>query len=479
MMEPNKSRAARVLLINGNRMKPPVGPLGLELVAEALGRRGIACSILDLSWENSAAAVGRAVEQSRPSIIGLTVRNLDDCYYASRAFLLPPLRNIVRAIKEATDAPVVLGGVGFSIAPEATLAYLGADYGLSGDGEESFPRLCEMIAAGKTPDGIEGLVRPGEKAPPPAAIALKHVAAPVRDTLDLPRYFRMGGQGNIETQRGCNKKCIYCADPLAKGRSIRFREPESVAEEIARLARQGVSAIHLCDPEFNLSRRHAEAVCRAIIRAGLSGKIKWYTYALPDPMDPDLASLMAASGCAGIDFSVDSASAAMLHALGREFGPDALETCARACRQAGIVFMYDLLIGGPGETGKTMAQTVKRMKRLRPDRVGVSFGVRVFAGTALGAMVSAAGPMDQNPALHGAVRHNDALLKPVFFVSEKLGPDPETYLASLISDDPIFLFASRKQLAANYNYNNNRPLGQAIKKGARGAYWDILRREAG
>ncbi len=467
------------MLANPNRMKPPVGPLGIELVAEAMRRRGIACSILDLSRETGAAAVARAVRNSRPAVVGISVRNLDDCYYASRAFLLPPVRSIVRAVKTATDAPVVIGGVGFSIAPEATLEYLGADYGIRGDGEESFPRLCKMVIAGKTPAGIDGLVRPGEPAPPPAAVALQGRPAPARDTLAVSRYFREGGQGNVETQRGCNRKCIYCADPVAKGRTTRFRDPESVAEEMARLAMKGVTAIHLCDPEFNLSRRHAENVCRALIRAGLGGKIKWYTYALPDPMDLDLARLMAASGCRGIDFSADSASASMLHALGREFGPESLERAARACRKAGIVFMHDLLIGGPGETVKTMAQTVKRMKRLRPDRVGVSFGVRVFPGTPLGAMVRGQGPLHQNPALHGVLRRNDALLRPVFYVSTKLGPEPEARLARLIADDPIFLFASRKQLARNYNYNNNRPLCRAIKKGARGAYWDILRREAG
>jgi hypothetical protein len=30
--------------------------------------------------------------------------------------------------------------------------------------------------------------------------------------------------------------------------------------------------------------------------------------------------------------------------------------------------------------------------------------------------------------------------------------------------------------ASNYNYNENLPLTQAIANGARGAYWDILRR---
>ena len=32
-----------------------------------------------------------------------------------------------------------------------------------------------------------------------------------------------------------------------------------------------------------------------------------------------------------------------------------------------------------------------------------------------------------------------------------------------------------EQTAENYNYNDNQPLVEAIRRGARGAYWDILR----
>jgi radical SAM superfamily enzyme YgiQ (UPF0313 family) len=472
-----KSGHIKVLLVNTNRIRPAIGPLGVELVVDALAGKGFTPVICDLAWERSPVkAIKKAVNRHRPRVVGVSVRNIDDCYYASRAFLLPPVRRLIRAIKETTGAPAVIGGVGFSIVPQAALEYLEADYGIRGDGEESFPRLVEMIAAGQEPSGLPGLVVPGRGAPPPAEAALKDMPAPARDSLDLPRYFRLGGQGNIETQRGCNRKCIYCADPVAKGKKIRRRHPQSVAEEMGRLISRGVHAFHLCDPEFNLSRRHAEAVCRALIRAGIPRRIKWYAYALPAPMDRDLAGLMAAAGCAGIDFSVDSADSGMLSALGRDFSAPALEKCAKACRKTGITFMYDLLLAGPGETKKTMARTINRMKRIRPDRVGVSFGVRMFPGTALAKAVMKAGAFAENPCLHGSLKNNPRLLKPVFYVSDKLGPDPETYLKKLIDDDPIFLFASRKELDRNYNYNNNPQLCEAIRKGERGAYWDILRK---
>jgi len=40
----------RVALVNTNRMKPPIAPIGLEYVAEALGAAGHRVEVLDLCW---------------------------------------------------------------------------------------------------------------------------------------------------------------------------------------------------------------------------------------------------------------------------------------------------------------------------------------------------------------------------------------------------------------------------------------------
>jgi radical SAM superfamily enzyme YgiQ (UPF0313 family) len=468
----------RALLININRMKPPVLPLGLDLIADALDRQGIEVAVLDLAISKSPLAdIGRAIKKWRPHAAAISIRNLDDCYYASQAFLLPKARPYVQAARDA-GAPVIVGGVGFSVAPAAALELIGADFGVAGDGEPSLPAIVRALAEGRNNFNSPGLVRPGQADPERALAPLKNIETPTRRWFDPARYFQRGGQGNLETSRGCNRKCIYCADPVAKGTKVRSRDPQSVAEEIERLLALGVWALHLCDSEFNLSRAHAEAVCKAIVKKGLGDQVKWWTYALPAPMDRDLASLMARAGCQGIDFSVDAAGDEMLETYRRGFTVRDLETCADACRHAGIVFMYDLLLGGPGETRATLKRTISRIKKIKPHRAGVSFGVRVFPGTELGRMVLAQGPLADNPCIHGVTKNNDSLLRPIFYVSDRLGAEPEKYLKSVIGVDRRFLFASREDLRQNYNYNNNRPLVEAIRQGERGAYWDILRRRA-
>ena len=84
--------------------------------------------------------------------------------------------------------------------------------------------------------------------------------------------------------------------------------------------------------------------------------------------------------------------------------------------------------------------------------------------------------MTRNPNLAGQVADNEALLFPVFYCSHLLGEKWEHYLESLIDGDSRFFLPLLDARNANYNYNENRILVEALNKGHRGAFWDILRR---
>lgn len=140
-----------------------------------------------------------------------------------------------------------------------------------------------------------------------------------RKWLDNQRYFYEGGQAGIETKRGCNQNCIYCADPVGKGRTCRLRPPKHILAEIKSLVSQGVDCFHLCDSEFNIPISHAEAICQEIIASDLCGNFTWYTYASPVPFTDELAKLMKRAGCIGIDFGADSGDDFVLRLLGRNF----------------------------------------------------------------------------------------------------------------------------------------------------------------
>ena len=464
----------KILFVNTNRMKPAVAPIGLDYLADSLRAAGNTLSLLDLCFsEDCENDIEAAVAAFTPDLVGASVRNTDDCVFPSGAFLLPEARGMLLTLRQHTDAPIVVGGVGFSTMPEAAMEYCGADFGIAGEGEDAMVRLVKALQGSSELDHVPGLLWWDEAGPRRnrgAEMRLDALPPRERSFIDNARYYREGGQAGFETRRGCPMSCTYCADPVAKGRRSRLLPPRMVVGELRALLAQGIDHVHACDCEFNLPVDHAREICNAIIADGLAERIRWYAYCSPAPFDAETARLFRRAGCAGIDFGVDSGNAQMLKRLGRAFTTEDLSATARTCAEAGIPFMYDLLLGAPGETRETMRDSMEFVRGLPVDCVGVSVGVRVYEGTALAAEVRTAGPLESNPALHGARIDNEHLLRPVFYLAPVLGADIPAFLADLVGHDQRFF------LPGDYNYNDNTRLTTAIAEGARGAYWDILRK---
>ena len=471
-----------VLLVNPNRLRPAVAPVALDYLADTLAAGAVPHRLLDLCFASDPeGAIQGHLAERQPGLVAVTIRNTDDCYLASGEDFLPGFARLIATIKSCTDAPVVVGGSGYSISPDAVLEAVGADYGIAGDGEEPLARLAAAIGGEGDLEGVPGLVwREGAEARrnPPWQGPLAELPPRRRALLDNARYLAEGGQGGIETKRGCDSPCIYCADPVGKGRRVRVRSPAQVAAEFEALLAQGVDHVHLCDSEFNLPADHAAAVCEELAARGLGERVRWYTYASPEGFTVELAQAMRRAGCVGINFGVDSADDGMLLRLGRRFRSADLWETAAACRRAGIVCMYDLLLGGPGETPETLTHTIQEINRIAPDRVGVSLGIRIYPSTPLAELVRAQGPMAANPNLRGAVEENEGLLRPVFYLSAALGEEAVGLVARLIGGDQRFFFPTAEVGTEAYNYSDSERLVAAIRRGLRGAYWDILRRLA-
>jgi radical SAM superfamily enzyme YgiQ (UPF0313 family) len=470
----------RVLLVNTNRMKPAVAPIGLDYLSDVLMDAGHDLSLLDLSFSNDVASdVKSSVNSFNPEIIGVTVRNTDDCYFSGGAFFLPEIKQIIELLRKESDAPIVLGGVGFSVAPEQVMEYCGVDYAIAGEGEPGFAYLLLALTADAGVHAVPNLLyRDGDliKRNQNFEIYLDYIPPRRRSLVDNARYFREGGQAGFETKRGCNMACVYCADPLSKGRRVRVRSPKLVVDELQALYNQGIDHFHTCDCEFNIPAGHAKAVCQEIIDSGLGEKIRWYAYCSVIPFDSEMADLFKRSGCAGVDFGADSADNQILSVLGRNFINKDLANTARLCHDYGIPFMYDLLVGGPTETRDSVKETIDFVRNIDADCVGVAMGVRVYEGTAMAEYVRRLGDMSGNPNLHGAKEDNPHFLKPVFYISPDLGERIVPYLHELVDGDNRFFLPSNEEVESNYNYNDNNVLVNAIANGARGAYWDILRR---
>lgn len=141
--------ARAILLVNTNIARPPVSPVGLEYIGQALIEAGVRVQVLDLSFKTDwKVSLQRELRYNAPVLVGLSVRNTDDCSFVSRKSFLPWVSDIVIELRKLTEAPIFLGGVGFSTMPEVVLQATQADGGIEGDGEQALLALAESLVKG-------------------------------------------------------------------------------------------------------------------------------------------------------------------------------------------------------------------------------------------------------------------------------------------------------------------------------------------
>ncbi|HSD09848.1 MAG TPA: radical SAM protein, partial [Candidatus Binatia bacterium] len=326
-------------------------------------------------------------------------------------------RALVSWVRQTTDAPVVLGGAGFTVMPTTILEELAADYGIVGEGELALPWLLGEIErraplsddASFTCQSVNGGLLVSAKA---RIKQLDLVGEPERDFFDVERYYERGGCLNIQTKRGCCFECVFCSYPLIEGSKVRARSPERVIDEIAGLrSRHGVRHFFFVDNIFNFPLPHAKRICEGLQQRGLD--VEWSGYLNPKFVDEELVRLMAASGCKGVEFGTDSGSATMIASLRKEFDAEDLRRASRLCHRYGVKFAHSLIFGGPEETRETIDETLRLMDELEPTAVIAFTGIRVLPGTGMVELALRDGQIDAD----------DNLLHPKFYVAQSLGEE--------------------------------------------------------
>jgi radical SAM superfamily enzyme YgiQ (UPF0313 family) len=418
----------RVLLVSANRERipDPIFPLGLAYVAAAARQARHEVAVADLCFGR--APLQRLTDQVRhfrPDVVGLSLRNIDNAAYPRTVDYLEHHRAVVSVLRTATRAPVVLGGSGFSIMPEACMEALDGDWGIAGEGETAFVELLAALETGRPPDGIAGVVGrhacgcSSRRAPVPEKP--RHGWSdgrwPARDLLDYARYVRRGGMGNVQTKRGCVFKCSYCTYPLLEGNRFRAREATDVVDEVEALMEDyGPHPIFFVDSILNFPRGHVEAICEEILRRGVA--VRWSCYATPVKLDRHQARLMAAAGCEGIELGTDAVDDDQLSRLGKSFNAEVAEQANRYCMEAGLRVCQTLIFGAPGETHESIRATCRALRRMRPTAVVAMTGVRLYPGT----------PMTNSLIVQGRVAKDAIGLVPVFYIEPEVADFLPRYL---------------------------------------------------
>ena len=435
---------SRVLLVSTNRERQPypVVPNGLACVASALDAAGHRVRFLDLCFSRDPVATARgAATGFRPDIIGVSVRNIDNSDAIALRHYTPEARGILSALRQAApDARVIAGGAAFGVAPEALFRDLGVDYAVAGDGERASVALVNALTSGEAIEALPGLVRDRNGTvsftPPGEDADLDSLPSPtLHRWIDLARYQRHGATIPIQTKRGCVYKCVYCTYRNVEGWGYRTRDPELVADEIEELKiRAGVRHFDFVDSTFNSPPGHAIQVCEAITRRKLGVQLDTTNFT-PATASSELLGAMTAAGFRSLGITAESASDAVLARLEKGFTAAKVREVAERVEKHGIRTLWIFLVGGPGETTRTLEETLAfaAWRLERGDAVYLTVGLRIYPGTTLHRIAIG----------EGVVPTDSTLLDPAFYFSSAL--DFNTTVARLkrfASEHPRFMFSA-------------------------------------
>jgi hypothetical protein len=338
---------------NRERLPDPVLPLGLLYLSGVAGDTHDK-ALIDLCFEpDPLDALSRRLRDFRPGLVAVSMRNIQNADYTGTATTLGWYDEVVRTIRANTDAPVAMGGGGFSIlAPELAQRF-GVDHAVAGEGEAAFARLLTGMAAEPAAGAHRGF------------LDLAANVRPDRTGVD-PRYYELTGMTSIQTKRGCSLQCDYCTYPLIEGRAIRQRPAADVAAEWAQAvaAHPAICHVFIVDSVFNLPPHHALAVCEALVALG--NTTPWTCYLNPIRFDGRLAAAMARAGCAGVEIGADSGTEAGLLRLRKGFTLDDIRGASRLCRDAGIKDFQSFIFGTPGETLDDVERSLDFLEELDP-----------------------------------------------------------------------------------------------------------------
>lgn len=441
---------AKVLFISSNITQDPypVYPLGMAMVAHDVRSHGHEVLEWDFLAEGeSIEAMLDVVRSRRPDVIGISMRNIDNCNYSNTVSYTQFYHDLVKALRSCTNSPIVLGGPGYSLFPETLLEKVGGDYGIAGEGEEVFSSLVDTLTSGRTPDAR--ILK--------AEVPLngEDIAAPERNPRYVEFYLRHGGMLNIQTKRGCPLRCAYCSYPTLEGREYRYRHASLVADEIQTLIEKyKVDYYFIADSVFNDPSGHYLEITKELVRRGIT--TPWMAYFKPARFRSEDVELLKASGLKAVEWGTDCSTDRTLKGMDKHFTWADVEESNRLFSSAGVSCAHFIVFGGPDETRETVEEGLSNLDRLENCVVFASTGVRVIPGT----------PIYMRAAREGALPEDKDLLEPYFYFSKDITSD---YLDQEIKKS----FGSRMDRV--YPFEKDAEKVRAFHKlGYRGPLWDML-----
>lgn len=344
---------------------PDFGRTALAYLAGYLrAHRDYEIQIIDAKLERlNFKEVIQRLEKIQPDIVGLTAFTNE----------IKPAAYMAHCVKEKfKDCKTVVGGAHLTAIPKETmLEFPMIDFGVEGEGEETFLELCTALYAQKYNKAeidfkqINGvhfrenntLVK---AAPRQRILDQDSIPFPAWDLLpSADTYF-------VQSMRGCPFNCLFCMNP--NGRIARKRSVENVMQELRWIIDEfKPKRISFGDELFSVDIQRTHELLQNMAKEGIGEKVKWDVQTHVHYVNAALFEDFKKANVEIVELGVETGDEEMLRKMGKGTNLKLIDEACKAGKAAGVKIGSFFLFGQPNESKESLQKTVDLAVRLNPD----------------------------------------------------------------------------------------------------------------
>lgn len=172
----------------------------------------------------------------------------------------------------------------------------------------------------------------------------------------ISRYnYKLGGRNSttMMTARGCTEHCKFCEDART---NVRWTGYESINSQLDDIKGLGFNGVYVFDDLFAIAMPKVKPIVEAMSARDIifrcNGQARYFT-----KWGEDFAKLLADNGCYEIAFGHESGSQLILDSIEKRTTVEQNYKSVEYAKKHGIIVKSFILIGLPGETRQTLADT--------------------------------------------------------------------------------------------------------------------------
>jgi anaerobic magnesium-protoporphyrin IX monomethyl ester cyclase len=285
-----------------------------------------------------------------------------------------------------------------------------------GEGEETIIELVDCVDQGSDFSAVKGIAYKNHgvvrfTSPRDFIKNLDCLPFPARDLFDNEAYKcyyakKFGYTTTpLITSRGCPFSCDFCSRPVF-GTNFRMRSAGNIVDEVESVVSLGYDRVWFADDCFTLNREHLQSVCNEMLQRRVD--VGWECLSRVDTMNLEVGRKMKQAGCVRVFFGIESGNDAVLTLMKKEITVEQAKRAVYVAKAEGLQVGAFFIIGYPGESDRTVLDTVRFASGLPLDYLSFTLPYPI-PGTALFERVKGNGGVAvddwDEPKNWGLIRH--------------------------------------------------------------------------